>query len=182
MDARVVKKWITLVGRGMQIAGMLLCLVLTGCGWDRTEKAPEQIVSWDELWERRSDTKVVSQEYRDGSGNCIVYYCCRTTYTGERQADGSTDFYEGDTEGEDFSNVNFEGVDRRALEMVIDLDQASDRRDCSVGDWPAVLCVKDGRTDLCWTISPEYSCVIEYDAEAVTEKEIFHMAESVVQQ
>ena len=55
-------------------------------------------------------------------------------------------------------------------------------RDCTVGHWPALLCQREGRSYLCWTISPEYSCIIEYDAEAVEEEDIFRMAESVVRQ
>lgn len=32
---------------------------------------------------------------------------------------------------------------------------------------------------LCWTISPTYSCVLEYTAGSISEADIFHMAESV---
>ncbi|MBP3700594.1 MAG: hypothetical protein J6I64_01765 [Lachnospiraceae bacterium] len=127
----------------------------------------EGSMQWEDPWEKRFDTRVISQEYRDELGNSIVYYCCRTTYVEESQRNGSADH---------------PNVDQRALEVVIDFDQASGHRDCKVGDWPAVLCEKDGRTYLCWTISPEYSCVIKYDAEAVAEEDIFRMAESVTKQ
>ena len=35
------------------------------------------------------------------------------------------------------------------------------------------------KTYLCWTISPKYSCVIEYPTGTVVEEDIIRMAESV---
>ncbi len=136
-------------------AMMLLCS-LTGCSGEK-----EGILSED--WKKQSSTAVASHIYQDSAGNQIVYYCCKTTY------------YNGAV------TPAVGTLDRQALSAVIDLDQVSGIKECAVWRWPALLCQQDDRSYLCWTISPEYSCVIEYDANAVTEDDIFRMAESVVQ-
>lgn len=38
---------------------------------------------------------------------------------------------------------------------------------------------KDGRRFLCWTLSPQETCVLEYSPDAVSEADILRMAESV---
>ena len=43
----------------------------------------------------------------------------------------------------------------------------------------AFLCELGDRSYLCWTLSPDLSCVIEYSAEAISEESIFQIAESV---
>ena len=63
--------------------------------------------------------------------------------------------------------------------MVIDFAQIKNRRDCKVNEYDAFLCEMGERSCLCWTISPEISCVIEYSADAIAETDIFRMAESV---
>lgn len=135
---------------------VLLC-GSAGCG-RREDKANL------EGWEKKSSTVVTTQTYRDGEGNEIIYYCCKTTYhkEGIKPEDGK--------------------LDRQTLSAVIDWKKVEEEKECSVSQWPALLCLKDGRSYLCWTISTEYSCVIEYDAEAVEEEDIFRMAESVVRQ
>ena len=37
----------------------------------------------------------------------------------------------------------------------------------------------EGKKYLCWTISPKYSCVLEYIGGTITEEDIFRIAESV---
>jgi len=112
----------------------------------------------------RSATDVIAYRYQDGLGNDMVYYCCKTTYCHEEDSPDTA------------------MIDRQALSAVIEWRQSAEEKACMVGSWPAVLYHQDDRTYLCWTISPEYSCVIEYDAEAVAEAEVFRMAESVIQQ
>ena len=65
--------------------------------------------------------------------------------------------------------------------MVIDFTQIQNRRDCSVNAYAAFRCEMGERSYLCWTISPEISCVIEYNADVNDEADIFRMAESVQQ-
>lgn len=114
----------------------------------------------DEDYECKSISKVTPYTYADSAGNTIVYYCCQTTYV-------------SDESGE------YTGLNTDAMGMVIDFAQIKNRQECKVNEYDAFQCEIDDRTYLCWTISPEISCVIEYSAESITEADIFRMAESV---
>ena len=48
-----------------------------------------------------------------------------------------------------------------------------------VDEYYAFQCEIADRTHLCWTLSSEISCVIEYDADVISEENILRMAESV---
>lgn len=71
------------------------------------------------------------------------------------------------------------GLNQTALEQVVDLDAFENRRDCEVNGMDVVIGELDGLTYLCWTISPTYSCVLEYIAGIISEGDIFQIAESV---
>ena len=64
------------------------------------------------------------------------------------------------------------GFDRIAAATV-------NKRECTVNEYDAFQCEIADRTYLCWTLSSEISCVIEYDADAIKEENILRMAESV---
>ena len=66
-----------------------------------------------------------------------------------------------------------------AIGMVIDISQIENKRECTVNEYDAFLCEIADRTYLCWTLSSEIRCVIEYDADAIKEENILRMAESV---
>ena len=114
----------------------------------------------DESWELQSLTQVTPYCYQDPDGDTITYYCCITTYV-------------GDESSECF------GINQAALEQVVDMDALENRRDCEVNGLGAVMGERDGKNYLCWTISPTYSCVLEYTAESASEADILRMAESV---
>lgn len=114
----------------------------------------------DEDYECQSISKVTPFTYTDSKGNTIIYYCCQTTYI--------EDEYGDDT-----------GLNTDAIGMVIDFAQIQNRRDCKVNEYDAFRCEIGKHSYLCWTISPEISCVIEYSADANNEADIFRMAESV---
>ena len=114
----------------------------------------------DEDYACKSLSKVTPFSYTDSEGNIITYYCCQTTYL-------------SDEYGED-TRLNTD-----AIGMVIDFTQIQNRRDCKVNEHDAVQCEIDDRSYLCWTISPEISCVIEYGADVNDEADIFRMAKSV---
>lgn len=116
----------------------------------------------DEAYECQSVSKVTPFTYTDSEGNTIVYYCIQTAYL-ENESGGYT------------------GLDMNAIGMVIDVDQIESRRECMVNEYDAFRCKIDNRSFLCWTLSPETSCVIEYDADAVEEADVFRMAVSVSQ-
>ena len=121
------------------------------------EKALKEV---DEDYECKSISKVTPYTYADSAGNTITYYCCQTTYVSN--------------ESGEHTRLNTD-----AIGMVIDLAQIKNRRDCKVNEYDAFQCEKGDRSYLCWTISPEISCVIEYSADSITEANIFRMAESV---
>ena len=92
--------------------------------------------------------------------NCGNYYCCITSYLNEEPSE-------------------LGGLNKAALDMVVDIDNLENRSDCKVGSWDGVQGELEGLTYLCWTVSPKYSCVMEYTAGTVTEEDVFRMAESV---
>lgn len=114
----------------------------------------------DEDYECKSISKVTPYTYADPAGNTIVYYCCQTTYIGNEYGDDT-------------------GLNTDAISMVIDFAQIRNRRDCKVNEYDAFQCEMGERSYLCWTISPEISCVIEYSADVNEEADIFRMAESI---
>ena len=114
----------------------------------------------DEDYECKSITKVTPYTYADLSGNTITYYCCQTTYI--------ENGYGGNT-----------GLNTNSIGMVIDFAKIENKRFCKVNEYDAFQCEMGERSYLCWTISPEISCVIEYSADINNETDIFRMAESV---
>ena len=114
----------------------------------------------DEDYECQSVAKVTPFTYTDSEGNTIVYYCIQTAYR-ENESGGYT------------------GLDMNAIGLVIDMTQIENKRECMVNEYDAFLCELGDRSYLCWTLSPELSCVIEYSAEVISEESIFRMAESV---
>ena len=114
----------------------------------------------DEDYECQSVAKVTPFPHTDSEGNTIVYYCIQTAYL-ENESGGYT------------------GLDMSAIGLVIDPELIENKRECRVNEYDAFLCELGDRSCLCWTLSPELSCVIEYSAEAISEESIFRMAESV---
>ncbi len=114
----------------------------------------------DEDYECKSLSKVTPYTYAASSGNTITYYCCQTTYI--------SDEYGKDT-----------GLNADAIGMVIDFAKVENKQQCKVNKYDAFQCEIKKCSYLCWTISPEISCVIEYSADTIDEADIFRMAESI---
>lgn len=120
--------------------------------------------AWEDLdgdWKMQSFSQVTPYCYQNKEGNTINYYCCKTTYLSDEPAE-----------------VN--GLNKTALDLVINVDSLENCHDCTVNGVVAVLGELDGQTYLCWTLSPVYSCVIEVEAKTVSEEDLFRMAESVM--
>lgn len=117
----------------------------------------------DGNWKLTSLTQVTPFCYRNPDGNTISYYCCTTTYAGDLPSECL-------------------GLDKNALGQVVKLDTLKNRRDCNINGMDAVMGESNGLTYLCWTISPQYSCVIEYGEGTVKEEIIFRIAESIPMQ
>lgn len=114
----------------------------------------------DKSYECQSVSKVTPFIYTDSEGNTIVYYCCQTDYLGN-------------------GSGGYTGLDVNAIGMVIDMTQIENKRECKVNGYDAFLCELGDRSYLCWTLSPEISCVIEYSAEVNAEEDILRMAKSI---
>lgn len=114
----------------------------------------------DEDWKLESFSEVRPYVIKGPNGASINYYCCITSYLNEEPSE-------------------IEGLNKTALDLVVDIDTLENRSDCKVGTWDGIQGDLDGLTYLCWTVSPKYSCVLAYIAGTVTEEDIFRMAESV---
>jgi len=114
----------------------------------------------DEDYACKSLSKVTPFSYTDSEGNIITYYCCQTTYLSDEYGEHTR-------------------LNTDAIGMAIDFAQIQNRRECKVNAYEAFQCEMGERSYLCWTISPEISCVIEYSADVNDEADIFRMAQTV---
>lgn len=152
---------------GVIILGVLRYIEVQNRQTDPNWKLAEKIYKMenalkevDDDYECKSISKVTPYTYANPAGNTIVYYCCQTTYIADEHGDDT-------------------GLNTDAIGMVIDFTQIQNRRDCKVNAYDAFQCEVGDRSYLCWTISPEISCIIEYGADTIGEKDNFKMAESV---
>ena len=136
----------------------------TDLNWKLAEqiyKMENALKEVDEDYECKSLSEVTPFSYTDSAGNIITYYCCQTTYLADEYGENT-------------------GLNTDAIGMVIDFAQIRNRQDCKVNEYDAFQCEMGDRFYLCWTISPEISCIIEYSAEVNNEADIFQMAKSVL--
>ena len=149
------------------ILGICRYLEVRNCQTDPNWKLAEQIYKMenalkevDKDYECKSLSKVTPYSYTDSEGNIITYYRCQTSYL-------------SDESGE------YTGLNTDAIGMVIDFAQIRNRRECKVNVYDAFQCEMGERSYLCWTISPEISCVIEYSTDVNDEADVLRMAASV---
>lgn len=149
------------------IMGMAWYLIIQNCQTDPDLQIAEEIYKVetalkevDKDYEYESMSKVTPFTYADSEGNTIVYYCCQTVYP-------------PDESGE------YAGLNKDAIGLVIDVDMIENIRECTVNGYDAFLCDVKDRTYLCWTLSSETSCLIEYSTDSTDEDDIFRMAESI---
>ena len=149
------------------VLGVFRYIEVRHCQTDPNWKLAEQIYKMenalkevDEDYACKSLSKVTPFSYTDSEGNIITYYCCQTSYLSDEYG-------------------NHTGLNTDAIGMVIDFAQIKNRRECKVNAYEAFQCEMGEHSYLCWTISPEISCLIEYSADVNDEADIFRMAESV---
>ena len=157
---------------------LIATLILAGSIWGIKLYLREQDPKWqvakeiyrvetalqtvDEDWKLEALSKVHPYEITRPDGPSIFYYCCVTSYI--------------DEEPKEITELN-----KAALSLVVDVDALENHQDCIVDCFDAVMGESGGNTYLCWTISPKYSCVIEFVEGTVDIEDIFCMAESVKQ-
>lgn len=122
---------------------------------DRVEDA---ILSVDDSYKKQVEIITSPLIYQDAEGNTIVFTQCHTKY------------YNADP-------AKVTGLHVESIEAVVALPD--EYENCTVGDMVGAWFEKGDRAFLCWTISAEVSCVIEYSPKSVTKDDIFKMAESV---
>ena len=104
-------------------------------------------------------TEVTKISYTIVGGGDIQYYYCKTTYFDEIP--------------------ELTGVHLQAIRGVIDPDTAESSRENKVLDYDAIIYTLEEREYLCWSLSPEDSCVLEYTPGTISENDLWMMAESV---
>lgn len=122
---------------------------------DRVEDA---ILSVDDSYKKQVEIVTYPLTYSDASGNTIVFTQCHTMY------------YDADP-------AEVTGLHIESIESVVTMPD--EYESCTVGEMVGAWFSKDDRAFLCWTITSEVSCVIEYSPNSVTRADIFKMAESV---
>ena len=122
----------------------------------RIEEAMQEV---DPNFKSLGYTEVTQISYAIEGGGDIQYYYCKTTY---------------------FDEVpELTGVHLQAIRGVIDPDMAENSWEAEVLDYDAIIYTLEGREYLCWSLSPEDSCVLEYTPGTISEDDIWLMAESV---
>lgn len=112
-------------------------------------------------WTKQSETVVTPILYENPQGDTIIYYLCATTY------------YEAAPPETNRLNMD-------VINLVMDDITTASSRTCSVKEYEAVLYGTSDRSYLCWTLSSEYTCILEYSPDSVSESDIFKTAESIL--
>lgn len=145
--------------------GVLLLLFLTmdrkTVKEDNANKMIERIENaLGEEYKKQSMTELAATiQYGDKEGHTINYYILKTTY------------YEADP-------TEVIGLNTDAISLIVNPETAESCIEMKIQDWDAVLYKTDTLSYLCWTDTPEVSYILEYDPDAVADKEIVKMAES----
>lgn len=150
------------------LALVLFAALLSGCGAEAEHSAVgalSQLATMDRAvtengWHNQSLTEITPTHYNDAHGNEIVYYLCHTAYV-------------------DGVDANTPELNTAAFQTIIDPATAKNVRPCDVNGMTAAIYETVDLAYLCWTATPEYSFVLEYDPETTDETEIFKMAESI---
>lgn len=155
-----------IAGLCLVFVGILSLLVIKGQNaqdihsgsHEMIEQIDKAIQIVDDGYKKQSVTQAIPITYADAEGNKIVFYQCHTEYF-------------------EAASAEVTGLNMDAIQSVMEVPE--EHRDCMVNDCSAAWFENTDRAYLCWTISPEVSCIIEYDPNVVEESDIIKMAESV---
>ena len=125
----------------------------------RVEQILEQLREVDSSAALYSTSNYYQIVYSNDAGDEINFYNIKTEYYGEIK--------------------EIDGIHTDAISTVINPILAEASRALEIQDKDAIIYTYNGREYLCWTVSPEDSCVIEYEPGKFDEDEIIKMAESV---
>ena len=116
----------------------------------------------DKDWKMESLSVVNPYCYTDANGHPIVYYHCIRSYVGEEPSE-------------------VEGLNTAALGQVVAMESLENIREYEINGLQAVMGECNGRSYLCWSLTPTDSCVMEFATGEIAEEDILQMAESVEQ-
>ena len=130
--------------------------------WAGWRSAKRRQNSWKGPWEKpgtgRARRRPSTPNSPMGQGHKITQYIIRTTFYGQERGQ--------------------EGA-KLAMEQIVGPDAAEDSRACQVNGCQAMVYHIKEKGYLCWTLSPEYSIVLEYDWAGASDAEILQMGESI---
>lgn len=126
---------------------------------DNVKRIEEAMQEVDPDFKSLGYTEVTKISYEIEGGGDIQYYYCKTSYFDEIP--------------------ELTGVNLQSIRGVIDPDTAENSRNTKVLDYDAIIYTLEGREYLCWSLSPEDSCVLEYTPGTISEDDLWMMAESV---
>ena len=143
------------------------CFGLVSCadapnGVEPLEMIEEVGSALGEGYEKRSLTTLLATivyETEDGVGR-INYHILQTTYDSDEAAEAV-------------------GLHTDAFELLFKPECMKTCEYLMIRDWDSALYKTEERAYLCWTCSPEISCILEYDPKLVEDAEIIKMAQSV---
>lgn len=151
---------------------LILIFVLSGCGSSKIEEpnADEMIerienamyeVLGDDLKKLSQHKLIATMTYamNDGTGDGIQYHMIKSTYFEE-----------------DPSEIT--GFNENAVGVLFDVASVDSSEEMQINEWAARRYRVNGKSFLCFTYSTEMTCVLEYNANEVSDEEIIKMAES----
>lgn len=127
---------------------------------EKIENAMYEVLG-DDLKKMSQHELIATIEYgmKDGTGDGIQYRMIKSTYFEE-----------------DPSEIT--GFNETAVGVLFDVASVDSSEEMKINEWDARLYRIDGKSYLCFTVSPEMTYVLEYNAEEVADEEIIKMAES----
>ncbi|MBQ8758564.1 MAG: NfeD family protein, partial [Clostridia bacterium] len=91
--------------------------------------------------------------YTNANGHTIVYYHCITSYMSEEPSE-------------------VECLNTAAIEQVVAIESLENIREYEISGVQTVMGECNGRSYLCWTLTPTDSCVIEFTTGEIAEEDI----------
>jgi len=150
--------------KGFIICLFSLLLFCISCSGEKTAESIDIEALVERLQTIDSDVSLGTTKYykmtlANDQGEDLYYYYIQTEYAG--------------------SIPEVDGLHMAAIEAVVEYFRAEDSREIMVNGNKAVIYTFPNKEYLCWTLSPEDSCVIEYVPGTLPEADIVMMAESV---
>lgn len=136
-------------------------------------QSPDEIATKFE----KSAEEVLGEDFNLVS-KTVIY--ATITYTSKGKGEGNNDIYYQvlKTTYYDADDHSVTGLNTDALGILFTVSSMDSCDDMMIQDWPGALYKKDDKAYLCWTYSPEFTCVLEYNPSKITDSEIIKMAES----